>query len=101
MAWLSVPSTSVRNMTRKNVRPTPPKGFSGVAGEGCGIKRGGRLAIPVTTMNFKKFPENTDQARLKTWPIRKSLSVKRPAGNDASVMGPPGCSDDEAVCIGG
>jgi len=88
MAWLSVLSAIVRNRT-KNVRPRFGKGFADVTGEGCPTKSGGKLAIPVTNMNFKKFPENTDQARLNTWPTRKSPCVKRPAGSDASVIGLP------------
>src|SRR5712671_4891939 len=98
MAWLSVLSTIIRNRA-KSVRPGLPKGFVAVPGAGCGIRSGGRLAMPVTTMKIKKFPENTDQARLKTWPTRKSPCVNRPAGSDASVMGHPCCDDMGGIYI--
>src|ERR1700676_4365460 len=87
MAWLSVPSTRLRNRA-KNDGPMFANGSTGVLGD-WGIKRGGTLTIPVTNMNFKKFPESTDHVRLNTWPILKFPCVKRPAGSAASVMGHP------------
>src|SRR5258708_5706281 len=68
-------------------RPGFEKGLPGV--EVRWNRMGGRFAIPVTKINLKKLRENTDQVRLSTWPTRKSPAVKRPAGNNASVMTDP------------